>query len=81
MFFETGKKYIKLFYEITDKNLLCILYGHVADAVLLKKQIYRFGLSWLVFEIQTIWWTSVFVNMSSNSSSRNNIFVELTPRN
>ena len=33
--------------------------------IFISEAFYTFGLSWLVFEIRTILWTSVFVNMSS----------------
>ena len=44
----------------------CLSYKNVADDCFALEAFYKFGLSWLVFEIRTILSTLIFVNMSSN---------------
>ena len=66
MFFETDKKFTEWFSEIKNKKSVVFVIQKCSWWCFASEAFYRFGLSWLVFEIQTILWTSAFVNMSSN---------------
>ena len=70
MFVQTGKKFIESFSETKNQNSVVFVIQNCSLWCFVSKAFYRFGLSWLVFEIRTILWTSVFVNMSSNSRAR-----------
>ena len=67
MFSSTGKKYIKSFYEIKNQKSVAFVIQKCSWWCFVSEAFYRFGLSSLVFEIWMILWTSVFVNMTSNS--------------
>ena len=64
MFFETGKKFVKLFSEITNQKST-MSYRNVADDVLLQKHLQIWII--LIGFRDPIFLTSVFANMNYNS--------------